>query len=29
MDSLVLVSNIETQVNLLGSNAHEAAIVDQ
>ena len=29
MDSLVLVSSIGTQVNLLGSNAHEVAIVDQ
>ena len=29
MDSLVLVSNIETQVNLSGSDAHKVAIVDQ
>jgi len=29
LDSFVLVSSIGTQVNLLGSSAHEVAIVDQ
>lgn len=29
MGSLILVSSIGTQVKLLGSNAHEVAIVDQ